>query len=57
MWYALADKWTSAQYFRIPKIQLTDYMKLKQKEDQSVDTLILLRRWVKILMAHSQPIE
>jgi hypothetical protein len=30
------------QTFRIPKIQFTNHMKLK-KEDQSVDTLILLR--------------
>ena len=29
---------------RIPKIQFTDHMKLKKKENQSVDTLVLLRR-------------
>jgi hypothetical protein len=29
---------------RIPKIQLTKYMKFTKKEEQSVDTLILLRR-------------
>jgi hypothetical protein len=29
---------------RIPKIQFTDHMKLKKKKDQSMDTLVLLRR-------------
>jgi hypothetical protein len=29
---------------RIPKIKFTDHMKLKKKEDQSVDASILLRR-------------
>jgi hypothetical protein len=38
-----------AQKFGIPKIQSTDYMNLK-KEDQNVDTLILLRRGIKIPM-------
>jgi hypothetical protein len=33
-----------AQKFRIPKIQLAKHMKLKKKEDQSVDTSVLLRR-------------
>jgi hypothetical protein len=32
-----------AQKLRLPKIQFADHMKLKKKEDQSVDTLILLR--------------
>jgi hypothetical protein len=32
----LTDKWILAQKLRIPKIQFTDYMKLKKKEDQSV---------------------
>jgi hypothetical protein len=49
-WYALTDKWILAQKFRIPKIQLTDYMKLMKKDDQSVDTSVLLRRGIKILM-------
>ena len=39
------------------KIQFTDHMKLKKKEDQSVDTLVLLLRGIKTPMAHSQPIE
>ena len=47
-WYALADKWILAQKFGIPKIQFMDHMKLKKKEDQSVGTLVLLRRWDKI---------
>ena len=29
---------------------MTDYMKLKEKEDQNVDTLVLLRRGNKIPM-------
>ena len=33
----------------IPKIQFTDHMKLK-KDDQSVDTSVLLRRGIKIPM-------
>jgi hypothetical protein len=33
-----------AQKLRMPKIQFTDHMKLKKKEGQSVDTLVLLRR-------------
>jgi hypothetical protein len=41
-WYALTDKWILAQKLGIPKIQFTDHMKLK-KEDQSVDTSVLLR--------------
>ena len=32
----------------IPTIQLTDHMKLKKKEDQRVDTSVLLRRGTKI---------
>jgi hypothetical protein len=34
----------------LPKIQLTKHMKLKKKEDQSVDTSVLLRRENKIPM-------
>ena len=33
-----SDKWILAQKLRIPNIQFTDHMKLKKKEDQSVDT-------------------
>jgi hypothetical protein len=34
----------------MPKIQFTNHMKLKKKEDQSVDTSIILRRGNKIPM-------
>ena len=44
-WYALTDKWILAQKLRIPKIQ---FAKLKKNEDQSVDTLLLLRMGNKI---------
>ena len=46
----LTDKWILAQKLRIPKIQFAKHMKLKKKEDQSVDTSILLRRGNKIPM-------
>jgi hypothetical protein len=49
-WYALTDKLILAQKLRIPKIQSAKHMKLKNNEDQSVDTLILLRRRNKIPM-------
>jgi hypothetical protein len=39
-----------AQKFGIPKIQFTDYMKLKRKEDQNEEAPDLLRRGNKILM-------
>ena len=42
-WYALDDKWILTQKLGIPKIELTDHIKFKKKEDQSVDALILLR--------------
>jgi hypothetical protein len=41
--------WILVQKLRISKIQFTDHMKLKKKEDQSVDTSVLLRRENKIL--------
>jgi hypothetical protein len=34
---------------RTPKIQFTEHMKLKRKEDQSVDASVLLRSGDKIL--------
>jgi hypothetical protein len=34
---------------RIPMIQLTNYMKVKKKEDQSMDASVLLRRGNKII--------
>ena len=39
-----------AQKLPVPKIQFTNYMKLKKKEDQSVDASVLLRRGNKILL-------
>ena len=42
--------WILVQKLGIPKIQFTNHMKLKKKEDQSVDTSILLRRGNKIPM-------
>ena len=42
------DKWILAQKPGISKIQFTDQMRLKKKEEQSIDTLILLRRGNKI---------
>ena len=39
-----------AQKLRIPKIQYAKHMKVKKKEDQSVDTLSLLRMGNKIPM-------
>jgi hypothetical protein len=47
--YALTDKWILAQKFGIPKIQFTDHMKPKKKEDQIVDASVLLRRGNKVL--------
>jgi hypothetical protein len=32
-------------------MQLTDHMKLKKKENQSVDASVLLRRGTKVIMA------
>jgi hypothetical protein len=37
-----------AQKLRKPKIQFTDHMKLKKKEDQSVGALVLLKKGNKI---------
>jgi len=37
-----------AQKFGLSKIEFTDHMKLKKKEDQSMDTSVLLRRGNKI---------
>jgi hypothetical protein len=35
---------------QIPKIQFTDYMTLKKKEDQSIGALVLLRKGNKIMI-------
>ena len=41
----------------MPKIQFTDHMKLKKKEDQSVGALVLLRKGNKILTEKMQSVE
>ena len=46
----LTDKWISTQKLRISKIQFAKHKKIKKKEDQTVDTSILLRRGNKIPM-------
>ena len=48
--YALTDNWILAQKPGIAKIQFIDQRKLKKKEDQNMDTLVLLRRENKIPM-------
>ena len=48
-WYVLTDKWILAQKFGMPEIQVTDHMKFKKKEDQSMDALLLFRSVNKIL--------
>ena len=47
---ALTDKRILAQKLRLPKIQFTDHMKLNKMEDQSVYTLVRLRKGNKIPM-------
>lgn len=49
-WNGLTDKWILAEKFWIPKIEFTDRMKLKEKEDQSVGASVLLRKGNKIFM-------
>ena len=49
-WYAFTDKWILSQKLRITKIQSAKPMKLKKKEDQSVDTSFLLRMGNKMSM-------
>ena len=48
--YVLTDKWILGKKLGIPPIQFTNHMKLKKKEDQSVDVSILFRRGNKIIM-------
>jgi hypothetical protein len=48
--YELTNKWILAKRnLRISKIQFTDHRKLKKKEDQSVDALVLLSRGKRII--------
>ena len=46
--YLLTDKSMLAQKLKIPKIQFTNQISLKKKEEQSMDTLVLHRRGNKI---------
>ena len=48
-WYVLTYKWILGKKLGIPMIQLTDHMKLKKKEDQSVYASALLGRGDKII--------
>ena len=48
-WYALIGKWILAQKLGIPMIKFTDHMKLKKKNDQSVNASLLLIRGNKII--------
>ena len=53
--------WTNkcilAQKLQVPKIHFTDHMKLKKKEDQSVNALILLRKGNNIFMGANMKIK
>ena len=49
-WYALNDKWILTQKLWIPKIQFIDYIKLKNKENQSMETSVIFWSMNKILM-------
>jgi hypothetical protein len=46
-----------AQKFRIPRIQFIEHMKLKKKEDQSVDISVLLKRGSKYSCKEIQSVE
>jgi hypothetical protein len=48
--HVLTDKYILAENLRILTIKFTDHMKLNKKEEQSVDTSILLRKGNKIIM-------
>jgi hypothetical protein len=42
--YAFTDNWILVQKFRISKVQFTDHVNFKKKEDRSVDDLVLIRK-------------
>jgi hypothetical protein len=52
--YTLTDKWILAKKLRIPKIQFAKHKKIKNKEDQCVDTSFLLRIGKKYLWKELQ---
>jgi hypothetical protein len=43
-WYAHTDKWLVAPKLGILKIQFTDHMKFKKKEEKNMHASVLLRR-------------
>jgi len=49
-YYVLIDKWILGKNLRILTIQLTDHMKVKKKQGQSMDASVLLKRRNKIIM-------
>jgi hypothetical protein len=49
-WYALSEKWVLTEKLRIPKIQFTEHIKVKKKEDQSVGASVFLGSGNKILI-------
>ena len=46
-WYALTDKWILDHKLGMPKVQIIDHMKVKKKEDQSLDTSFSLEEGTK----------
>lgn len=50
----LTDRWILGKELGIPTIQLTDYMKLRRKEDQSVNASVLLIRGNNIIKESRQ---
>lgn len=42
-WYILSDM-LLAQYLRLPRLESTDHIKIKEKEDQSGDAVVLFKR-------------
>jgi hypothetical protein len=42
--HSLKSRWMLDQKLQIPKIQFTDHMKLRKKDDQSVGVSVPLRR-------------
>jgi len=49
-WYVLTDKWIFTQKLKLPKIQATDHMKLKKKDDQNVMLHSFLKGGTKIFI-------
>ena len=47
--YALTDKCLLGKKLKIPTVHPTNHMKLKKKQDQSLDSSVLLRKGNKII--------